>query len=80
LGQKVTEIQVSLSGDEALVLFELLSRFSEGKGLAIEHPSEERVLWDIACLLEKDLAEPLGKNWPKLLEIARKKVCDEINK
>ena len=40
-------ITVELSSSEALVLFEFLSRFSEGGKLEVVDQAEERVLWDV---------------------------------
>ncbi len=55
LEEKVT---IELSSAEALVLFEFLSRFSDENKLEIEDQAEARVLWDMCCLLEKQLVEP----------------------
>ncbi|HEV7843130.1 MAG TPA: hypothetical protein VGO69_05500, partial [Pyrinomonadaceae bacterium] len=52
-------ITIKLTRAEAIVLFELLSRFSEEERLQIKDSSEEKVLWNIQCLLEKTLSEPL---------------------
>ncbi len=71
------EIQISLSNNEAIVLFEFLSRFSDKESLRIEDQSEERILWDIQCELEKKLVEPFSENYLQLLEEARKNVRDK---
>lgn len=65
------EVVVSLTNAEALILFDLLSRFSAIGKLTIEHQAERQVLWDLCCLLEKSLAEPLGENYEQLLQAAR---------
>ena len=61
------DIQISLTKDEALVLFEMLSRFSDTDKLSIEHQSEERVLWNLQCVLEKIMVEPFKLNYSELL-------------
>jgi hypothetical protein len=66
---------LELTGDEALVLFAFLSRFSEEEKLTIEHSSEEQVLWNALCQLEKILAEPFQNNYGELLEQARKRIA-----
>ncbi len=71
-------IQINLSEDEALVLFELLSRFSDEEILKIEDQSEDRVLWNILCELEKILDAPFSEKYAELLEKARKNIQDEI--
>ncbi len=72
------EIQINLNKDEAIVLFEFLSRFSDKELLRIEDQSEKRVLWDIQCILEKTLAEPFSDKYLEVLENARKNIRDEI--
>jgi hypothetical protein len=68
------EIQIKLSKEEALVLFEFLSRFSNEETLKIVDQSEAHVLWDILCNLEKVLIEPFSNKYIEILEEARKKV------
>ena len=43
-------INITLTNDEALVLFEMLSRFSDSNNLAIAHQAEERALWNLTYL------------------------------
>jgi len=71
------EIQITLTKDEALVLFEMLSRFSDSDKLAIEHQAEERALWNLNCSLESVLVEPLEENYFELLQAARERLKDE---
>jgi len=71
------ETQISLTNDEALVLFEMLTRFSNTDKLNIEHQSEERVLWNLTCILEKELIEPLKYNYAQLLHEARERLKDD---
>ena len=72
------EIQINLSRNEAIVLFELLSRFSDKNQLDIVDQSEERVLLNTLCNLEKTLVEPFSEKYTKILEEAREKVRDKI--
>ena len=72
------EIQINLSKDEAIILFEFLSRFSNEEILEIEDQAEARVLWNILCNLEKILAEPLSEKYTEILETAREKIRDKI--
>ena len=71
------DIQISLTKDEALVLFEMLSRFSDKEKLNIEHRSEERALWNLNCLIEKQLVEPIKENYLELLHAARERLKGE---
>ena len=71
------KVIIELSKSEALVLFEFLSRFSQGERLDIEDQAEERVLWDVQCLLERVLVEPLQPDYEVLLRAAREEVRDK---
>ena len=52
------DIEIRLTGDEALVIFEFLARFDESQTLKIIDQAEERALWNLHALLEKKLVEP----------------------
>jgi hypothetical protein len=69
-------ISINFTKDEALVLFEFLSRFSETDKLSIEHQSEERALWNLACIFEKELSEPFDKKYGDILSQARERLRD----
>jgi hypothetical protein len=75
--QRAEHTVVTLSRAEAIVLFELLSRFSEADRLELEDPAERQVLWSICCLLEKELLEPLDPNYHEVLLKARAAVRAE---
>lgn len=69
------KIQITLSNDEALVLFEFLSRFNEQERQGVfEDEAEQFILADIECLLEKELVEPFDKNYREIIEASRKRV------
>ena len=70
-------INLSLTNDEAIVIFEFLSRFSETDKLSIEHQSEQRILWNLTNSLEKELAEPFGNNYKETLNKARENIEDQ---
>jgi hypothetical protein len=70
------EIKITLSNEEALVLFEFLSRWSDTDKFDLMDQSEQRVLWNILSDLETTLAEPISKNYHDLLALARNKVRD----
>ena len=75
---KKEEIEINLTKDEALVLFEFLSRFSDKNELKIEHQSEERALWNLKCIFEKVLSEHFSKDYFKIIEVAREQLKDEV--
>ena len=71
---------LALSIDEAIVLFELLSRWSDGKaGRApssecFESTAERAVLNDILAKLERQLVLPFSANWDEMLRGARERL------
>jgi len=73
----MSNINLTLSKDEALVLFELLSRFSDQEKLEIKDKSEEQVLWNVQGDLEKLLSETFSKEYSSLLDKARKNLTHE---
>ncbi len=76
MSEREDKITIELSQNEALVLFEFLSRFSDEAELHIEDQAEERVLWDMCCVLEKHLVQPFSPDYEALLEKARADVRD----
>lgn len=73
---------LSLSSDEALVLFEWLSERSAGVKLYDEHDrpisAEEFVLNRILAQLEKALAEPFDPAYRELLASARQRILASV--
>lgn len=70
-------VQISLTGDEAIVLFEFLWRNSESNTLAIVDQAEQRALWNLRCVLEKNMSAPFDANFSVLLQDARDRLRDE---
>ena len=54
------EVSISLTADEALILFDLLHRWEDDDRVsARQHASEQVALWNLSALLERELREPL---------------------
>ena len=70
-------IKIEITNNEALVLFELLSRYSDTEKLTIEHPAEQQSLFNLACALEKLLPQPLEADYKIKLESARQALKNE---
>ena len=70
------KINLKLSQDEALILFEFLSRFEETDKLEIVDQAESRVLWNLLGELQPILVEPFKENYKQLLIRAREHVRD----
>lgn len=68
-------ITLSLSRDEAIVLFEWISRYNQSAP-ELEDQGEQRVLWDIEAALESVLDAPFAADYPSVLSGARARVRD----
>jgi hypothetical protein len=53
-------ITIKLTNKEALVLFEFLSRFDDENAYSFADQAEQRVLWSMEGMLEKQLVEILS--------------------
>lgn len=71
-----TGVRIELSKDEALVLFELLSRLSEADSLAAHYAdrSEGALLDGILADLERVLVEPFDPNYGEILKACRERI------
>jgi hypothetical protein len=74
----MSEVEIKLTKDEALVLFDFLSRFSNDDKLIIQDQAEERALLNLTCVLEKQLAEPFSPDWKKIIEAAKNRLRNDI--
>jgi hypothetical protein len=72
----VAAITLDLNDQEALVLFEFVSRFNNAGRAAIEDQAEQRVLWDIEAMLEGHLTAVLARDYLAQLAAARDAVRD----
>ncbi|WP_435005089.1 hypothetical protein P12x_002980 [Tundrisphaera lichenicola] len=56
-------VHLVLSQDEALVLFELLSRYDETERFGVDDPAEVLSLWHLHGVLQKKLVAPLQADY-----------------
>ncbi len=69
-----SDVNITLTADEALVLFELLHRSEDsGHVSAPEHQGEQVALWSLSALLERELPESFDAQYGDLVEMARKR-------
>ncbi len=69
------DFEMTLKGDEALVLLEMLSRSIDGnEPLRIRNAAEYYVLMSIQCDLEKHLIAPFASSYQELVIEARQRV------
>jgi hypothetical protein len=72
------EIIIKFNKEEAIVLFEFLSRLNEKENKELfEDQSEEKMLWLLEGQLEKKLVEPFMPNYRRILLEARNQIRDE---
>jgi hypothetical protein len=73
-------MNVDLSNDEALVLFELLHEYGskgDGRELKVQHAAERNALWALSAKLKKLLVPPFQPNYSELLSKARVRVEEQ---
>ncbi len=72
------KINLTVTKDEALVLFEFLSRFNQSEHSDIfEDQAEQKILWLLEGQLEKQLVEPFKPDYKDIVREVRNKIRDE---
>ncbi len=79
MSEETDGTSITLTRDEALVLFDFLARFRFDQELKIIDQAEERALWNVHCLLEKELLEPLKEEYRELVTQARDRLRDQLD-
>lgn len=74
MSDDAADVVLQLTKVEALVLFELVSRFSKTDVLKTQDRAEAQVLWNVCCLLEEQLTEPFDPDFPEILQAARERL------
>jgi hypothetical protein len=69
------DIHLSLSHDEALVLFGFFARFNDDDGFALRHNAEFVAFMKISAQIDKSLVEPFKLEYLDLLQAARERVA-----
>ena len=71
-------LNLEITKDESLVLFEFLSRFNQTEHKEIfEDQAEQKTLWILEGQLEKQLVEPFKPDYKDIISEARKQIRDE---
>lgn len=68
-------VTLTLSADEALVLFELLASDDAAASVEIVHPAERQVLQNVLCQLERELVSPFDARYADILAAARSRLA-----
>jgi hypothetical protein len=67
-----TGVTLEFSAAEALVLFDWLARTSAAhQPAAFADPAEQRVLWNLECMLERVVVETFDPDYSSLVDAAR---------
>lgn len=70
------ELTLKLSREEAIVFYDWLCRYNASENHSFEDQAEQRVLWNMECMLESVLMEPFSPNYREILATAREKIRD----
>ncbi len=73
-------MQVELTEDEALVLFDLLADYGashDSRQLLVRHAAERNALWALHATLERCLLAPLQQDYSEQLVAARLRVEEQ---
>lgn len=68
---------INLTREEAIVLIEFLLRFCDEQRLSVEHQAEEKLLWNLGCVLEEQVPELFLPEWKSIVEQSRAAVLAE---
>jgi hypothetical protein len=73
----VTDVTVTLTADEALVLFEMLHRWEDADAIdPVLMPGERAALWALSCRLESILVAPFASNYRELVDQAQQRLAE----
>ena len=67
-GMADTDVTISLTGDEALILFDLLHRWEDEERVTSPRNQAEQVaLWNLSAHLERELRQPFDPRYADLV-------------
>jgi hypothetical protein len=70
-------IKIEFSKDEAIVLFDWISRINEGEATNLRlDQAEMRILWDLEASFEKVINEIFAEDYNKIVAQAKQRVQD----
>ena len=70
-------IQLDLTADEALVLFERLSQLDKEDALPASDPAEQQAFWNLLASLEKALPEVMQADYADRLKEAKSRLSGQ---
>lgn len=69
-------VSLELSKSEALVLVDLLIRYTKNEKFTIEHEADNQIMYDLCAMLESQVPELLESNYKEKLNVARSVVAN----
>jgi hypothetical protein len=69
-------LTLTLTHDEALVLFEWLSAYHDSATISMPDAAEKRALWNLEACLESVLTDPLESDYEERLLLAKARLAD----
>ena len=72
--KKSNDYIIKLNNYEVLVFFDWLVKLVENN--EINDEAEQKILYDLECLLESTLEEPFMENYKNLIHIAKKSIIN----
>lgn len=70
------DVAITLTSDEALVLFDVLHRWEDADRVSpLQHQGEQVALWGLSALLERELREPFDAQYGDLVAAARDRLA-----
>ena len=70
-------MNLDITNDEVIILWNFLRRYSSEEVLVIEDQAEQRTLWNLECVFEKEVNKYFDGNWDVALKNALTTVRDE---
>ncbi len=70
-------MNLDITHDEAIVLWNLLRRYSSEDVFVIEDQAEQRALWNLECVFEKQVGDCFEGSWKVALNNSLKRLRDE---
>ena len=72
----MNKIQIEISEDDAIVLFEFFERFGDKEDLYFVHPAEYLSLMRISAQIDKSTAGMFKENYREILKHARERIAE----
>ena len=76
MSQLIDDLNITLSKDEALVLFEFFARFDNSTHFVLRNNAEYIAFSKISGQLDKTLSEPFNPNYPAIYQAAQERLAE----